>query len=177
MKILLWFQNEKNIGHGDLSKWRIKEVFYTYKQSFKSIELYFECTDILNSQYNNIKWMPENSILDSKSLFDVCIRSCIYKKDNSFERAVAHFPISLLGQHILLAVLIWHPCLSVYNHLNRQAIQGRRRRGAGGHVPPPLSKVGGHKWVCAPPPPHFWAGQVFKFHYLLIFCGQTNNFS
>ena len=42
------------MGHGDLSNWRIKEVFYTYKQSFKSIELYFECTNILISQYNNI---------------------------------------------------------------------------------------------------------------------------
>ena len=34
--------------------------------------------------------------------------------------------------------------------------QGRRRRGGqggGGARASPLSKVGGHKWVCAPPPP------------------------
>ena len=30
--------------------------------------------------------------------------------------------------------------------------QGRRRGAGGGGTSPPLSKVGGHKWVCAPPP-------------------------
>ena len=30
-------------------------------------------------------------------------------------------------------------------------MQGRRRRGAAGARAPGLSKVGGHKWVCAPP--------------------------
>ena len=52
------------------------------------------------------------------------------------------------GFHNTLEMVIWG---------NKQGLlqcQGRRRRGgAGGHVaPPPLSKVGGHKWVCAPPP-------------------------
>ena len=35
--------------------------------------------------------------------------------------------------------------------------EGGGGQGGGGHEPP-LSKVGGHKWVCAP---HFWAEQMF----------------
>ena len=38
-------------------------------------------------------------------------------------------------------------------------IKGVGEGGQGG-TSPPLSKVGGHKWVCAPPP-HFWAEQMF----------------
>ena len=32
--------------------------------------------------------------------------------------------------------------------------------GGGGHVPPDFQKWE-HKWVCAPPPPHFWTEQMF----------------
>ena len=43
--------------------------------------------------------------------------------------------------------------------------------GRGARAPPHFQKWGGgHKWVCGPPP-HFWAEQMFLFHYLLIFCG------
>ena len=42
-------------------------------------------------------------------------------------------------------------CLFRGSQLFRWIFQGRRRRGAGGARASPLSKVGGHKWVCAPP--------------------------
>ena len=55
--------------------------------------------------------------------------------------------------------------------VNGWYIQGRRRRGGGaaGACAPALSKVGGHKWVCAPPPtfgqikcPNFAISSYFK---------------
>ena len=46
-----------------------------------------------------------------------------------------------------------------FSHATTKGVtQGRRGRGA---CASPLSNVGGHKWVCAPPPPHFWAEQMF----------------
>ena len=40
--------------------------------------------------------------------------------------------------------------------------QGRRRRGAGGHEPPPLSKVGAQVGLC-PPPPTFGQSKCSNF--------------
>ena len=41
--------------------------------------------------------------------------------------------------------------------------------GVGGHVPPHFQKWGAQVGLW--PPPHFWAEQMFYFHYFHIFCG------
>ena len=58
----------------------------------------------------------------------------------------------------------WDRIRSVYMIPHSLLVQGRRRRGGGGgaRAPPPLSKVGGGAQVgLCPPPPHFWAEQMF----------------
>ena len=47
---------------------------------------------------------------------------------------------------------------------------GEGGAGGGGLVPPPTFKSGGGG-TSGFVPPHFWAEQMFLFHYLLIFCG------
>ena len=47
----------------------------------------------------------------------------------------------------------------------------------GGHEPPPPFKSGGHKWVCAPPPPTFGQTKCSKFTIFSYFVVKNTIFS
>ena len=71
----------------------------------------------------------------------------------------------------MFKIFLWLDyCTLMYRSLyfNKGVGEGGGR--GGGHVPPHFQKWGGAQ-VGLCPPPHFWAEQMFLFHYLLIFCG------
>ena len=105
-------------------------------------------------------------LINASVILNVCIQLeiCVYQQANSYGRKiVAHSGIepetSINQSPYALPTepfrLNWAQYVGVSYilsfRLNRKYNKGVGEGGAGGARAPPLSKVGGHKWVCAPP--------------------------
>ena len=81
-------------------------------------------------------------------------------KDLAYKAGQRHWPIVTGLEAIPLLEdgcdVRWKPYVWCFAIFHKGVGEGGGR--GGGARAPPLSKVGGHKWVCAP---HFWAEQMF----------------